>query len=299
VGETTAYALTAGPLAPRVADLREPAVLRDKLEVLAGWTAAQIVGLGLPEDVVPGELVPPTVDAAVARLADIGRLLRIGGPELLPERAAAGPLVLEGAQGVLLDEWRGFHPYTTWSTTTAANARTLLDELGVAVDDTTTLGLVRTCTVRHGAGPHPTQDPALERVLVERHNLTNRWQEAFRIGTFDAVAHRYALEVCDVDALVVGHADWARAPFAAATSYRTPQGDWDRIVPGAFGDLEHQSRLTERLLRATGVVEHLAGDPADAVGALLERPVAMVSHGPRAADCAWRSSPRHSTAVRR
>ena len=34
------------------------------------------------------------------------------------------------AQGVLLDEWRGFHPYTTWSTTTFANAETLLAEAG-------------------------------------------------------------------------------------------------------------------------------------------------------------------------
>ncbi len=27
-------------------------------------------------------------------------------------------VVFEGAQGVLLDEWRGFHPHTTWSTCT-------------------------------------------------------------------------------------------------------------------------------------------------------------------------------------
>ena len=39
-----------------------------------------------------------------------------------------GPRVFEGAQGVLLDEWHGFHPYTTWSTTTFANAEKLLAE---------------------------------------------------------------------------------------------------------------------------------------------------------------------------
>ena len=31
--------------------------------------------------------------------------------------------VFEGAQGVLLDEWHGFHPHTTWSTTTFENIR--------------------------------------------------------------------------------------------------------------------------------------------------------------------------------
>ena len=36
-----------------------------------------------------------------------------------------GTVVFEGAQGVLLDEWQGFHPYTTWSTTTLANAEQL------------------------------------------------------------------------------------------------------------------------------------------------------------------------------
>ena len=32
----------------------------------------------------------------------------------------------ERAQGVLLDEWYGFHPYTPWSTTTTKNPYTLL-----------------------------------------------------------------------------------------------------------------------------------------------------------------------------
>ena len=39
-----------------------------------------------------------------------------------------GDVIFEGAQGVLLDEWHGFHPYTTWSTTTFANAMALLRE---------------------------------------------------------------------------------------------------------------------------------------------------------------------------
>ena len=31
---------------------------------------------------------------------------------------------------MLLDEWHGFHPYTTWSTTTFANVEALLAEAG-------------------------------------------------------------------------------------------------------------------------------------------------------------------------
>jgi adenylosuccinate synthase len=51
--------------------------------------------------------------------------------------------VFEGAQGVLLDEWHGFHPYTTWSTTTFANAETLLAEADAAGTGTR-LGVLRT-----------------------------------------------------------------------------------------------------------------------------------------------------------
>ena len=47
---------------------------------------------------------------------------------------------------------------------------------------------------RHGAGPLVTEDPALD--LPDPHNPANPWQGAFRFGHFDAVAHRYALEVC-------------------------------------------------------------------------------------------------------
>jgi adenylosuccinate synthase len=71
----------------------------------------------------------------------------------------AGPVVFEGAQGVLLDEWRGFHPYTTWSTTTFANAEALLAEADQA---TIRLGVVRSYLTRHGPGPFVTEDSALE-----------------------------------------------------------------------------------------------------------------------------------------
>ncbi len=61
-------------------------------------------------------------------------------------RTASGstPLI---AQGVLLDEWRGFHPYTTCSTTTFANAEALLAEAG---QTPVRLGVVRAYMTRHG-----------------------------------------------------------------------------------------------------------------------------------------------------
>lgn len=72
--------------------------------------------------------------------------------------------MFEGAQGILLDEWHGFHPYTTWSTTTFANAETLLAEAG---ESAIRLGVIRCYMTRHGPGPFVTEDP--------QHDL--RWQE--------------------------------------------------------------------------------------------------------------------------
>src|SRR5262249_56440738 len=62
--------------------------------------------------------------------------------------------IFEGAQGVLLDEYRGFHPYTTWSTVTAHHAWELVAEMGV--EAVCVLGITRSYTTRHGAGPFPT-----------------------------------------------------------------------------------------------------------------------------------------------
>ena len=65
-------------------------------------------------------------------LSAIAARVTLAGDGYLARLLAQGPVVFEGAQGVLLDEWRGFHPYTTWSTTTFENAETLLGESGAA-----------------------------------------------------------------------------------------------------------------------------------------------------------------------
>ncbi len=121
---------------------------------------------------------------------------------------AEGDTVFEGAQGVLLDERHGFHPYTTWSTTTNANALSLLREASFN-GHATTLGVLRAFHTRHGAGPFVTEDANLHRLLREEHNTHGAWQGAFRIGWFDLVMARYALQVTPgVDALALTHLDW-------------------------------------------------------------------------------------------
>jgi adenylosuccinate synthase len=293
VGESASYALTHPGDAPTAGDctsrprlLRLLRLLRDRL--------ADALGGPLP--------APPVEDCADAYAA-FARTVTLTGDDELHRLVRRGPLVLEGAQGVLLDEWHGFHPYTTWSTTTFANARTLLAEAD-APDGARRLGVVRTYTTRHGPGPLVTEDPALTAALPEPHNGTGRWQGAFRIGHFDAVAHAYAVEVCGgVDGLAVTHLDApARARLRICRGYDVDGEPVTRIEPGPAGDLARQAELTGRLLRARPARWDEPGSDPDAwtgaLSALLNAPVVLESSGPtrqRLVDAGWFANDRGST----
>ncbi|XVQ13536.1 adenylosuccinate synthetase [Spirillospora sp. CA-255316] len=284
VGETVAYSLAHAD-APRVGDCLSPARLRRGLTALHDWYR---------EEFPDGEAVPPVDDCLDAFTAFAERV-RIVGEDHLHGLLRTGNVVFEGAQGVLLDEWHGFHPYTTWSTTTFANAHTLLAEAGVAPGSATRLGVLRTYATRHGPGPFVTEDPALTADLPDRHNGTGRWQGAFRVGHLDAVALRYALDVTGpVDALAVTHLDVAqeRTDLKLCAAYE----GMERIPVHPAGDLEAQAALTERLLAARPVYAPLTSDPLATISEALDTPVALWSYGPTAFDksAAYTYGPCHS-----
>jgi adenylosuccinate synthase len=197
--------------------------------------------------------------------------------EVLDERAFARRLngerevIFEGAQGVLLDEWRGFHPFTTWSTCTFDNALELTEGW-----DLTRLGVVRTYATRHGAGPFPTERGDLD--LPEPHNALGPWQGAFRRGDLDLVLLRYAIESCGgVDGLAVTHLD---APVSrVCDAYALDGARFDRLPLGRFRDLDHQSELTRLLERVKPRVREV-GSMLPAISEGLSAPIHLISHGP-------------------
>ena len=279
IGETARYALGHPADAPTAADCTTPARLIAGLTLLRDRLAAE---LGLTPTDLPA---PPPADCADAFRA-FAEHVRLTDETHLTGLLRTGPVVFEGAQGVLLDEWHGFHPYTTWSTTTFANAETLLAESG-APGAALRLGVLRSYTTRHGPGPLPTEDKALD--LPEVHNGTGRWQGAFRTGHFDTVAHRYALGVAGgADALALTHLDApARQPgLRICESYDLDGATLHRIGSGATGDLTAQARLTAALLRARpGRLTDPGPDPdswADAIAEALRTPVLLESYGPTA-----------------
>lgn len=157
--------------------------------------------------------------------------MRVEMDEYALSRADA--VVFEGAQGVLLDEHYGFHPHTSASTSTFAQAQSLAQAAGCR--EFTKIGVMRSHLTRHGAGPLPTEDPSLPMPRAEA-NGDGPWQGAFRVGAFDEVLLRYALDVCGgVDALVVTHLDYPQI--------RVVDAPCTLGLPKTIEDQEHTTAL--------------------------------------------------------
>ncbi|PBC39198.1 adenylosuccinate synthetase [Rhodococcus sp. ACS1] len=274
IGETAAYALD-HPDAPTIGDCHRPAVLRAKLAAMEEHYRDLLS---------PSIHRSPDLDDMVTMYSEFAAAVRITDDGDLAALANSGRVVFEGAQGVLLDEWRGFHPHTTWSTVEPTNAHALSAEHG---HDSHVLGVTRTYTTRHGAGPMPTENPTLGAVLPEQHNDTGSYQGTFRIGDLDEVLLRYATDVCGgVDSLAVTHLDAVTRAAAAGIPLRSARrypGVGHLLPLGPWQDLTHQQHLTDILSALTPDTAWLPTHRADVaahLGSLVSAPVVLTSDGP-------------------
>jgi len=175
------------------------------------------------------ELVRARVEASNAVLAMLGSTDRAGAeehvhllerlaPRLLPLAVDSGRVVwealergesvlLEGAQGALLDVDHGTYPYVTSSNTTAGGAA-----VGVGIGPTAidaVLGVVKAYTTRVGNGPLPTEaEPAVaERIRDLGGEFGATTGRPRRCGWFDAVVVRYAVRINGLTGLAVTKLD--------------------------------------------------------------------------------------------
>jgi len=118
-----------------------------------------------------------------------------------------GNVLLEGAQGALLDVDHGTYPFVTSSSTTAGGASTGAGIGPTAID--AVLGIVKAYTTRVGNGPLPTEAPSphgdrLRELGGEYGATTGRPR---RCGWFDALVVRYAVRVNGLTGLAVTKLD--------------------------------------------------------------------------------------------
>lgn len=216
--------------------------------------------------------------------------------EIRSQLIQPGCVLFEGAQGVLLDEWRGFHPHTTWSSINTAAVDGLATRFGIA-SPIEHYGVLRTYHTRHGAGPLPTHDASLDALLPEPHNTGEGWQGEFRRGHPDAVLLRYALEaVGQLSGLLISHLDifqrgvalkWCERYGVEPSLSPWPQAV-ERLPLSARGDLDHQHSLTVLLQSARPQYDDApirsASEFVQRIAKVTSLPVSLVSHGPTWAD---------------
>jgi adenylosuccinate synthase len=314
VGETVQDAIASPDAAPVARDLKDPTRLRRRVlqqqaakrtTLDAEVRAVRRLPEALPE--IRALEDPRIVDAWIDALEPLRAPPGILVPDdhLVKVLRDPGAVVFEGAQGVLLDEWRGFHPYTTWSTCTFDNALALLRDAR-ELREVTRLGVLRTYATRHGPGPMPTEAPELAGHLPEPHNGTGPWQGEFRRGWLDLVLARYAATACGgVDAIALTHLDalprlpsWrvctryrlamTGATAATAKLFVPAPGRLDEVRAlrlGALGDLDHSAALGKALAQIVPTYEDVARESlVERIEGELGAPVTIRSSGPTAAD---------------
>jgi adenylosuccinate synthase len=149
---------------------------------------ASFEGESLPSE---ADLVATTLDSAAKLAPHV-----VDGVAYLHERLDAGKKVLiEGAQGSLLDVGYGTYPYVTSSHTISGGAC-----IGLGVGPTSigrVVGVAKAYCTRVGAGPFPSElhDERGERMRRQGGEFGTVTGRPRRCGWFDAVAGRYAVRL--------------------------------------------------------------------------------------------------------
>lgn len=237
---------------------------------------------------------PERADLLAARYHGLARGARFA---LRAEARFSGPIVLEGAQGALLDQEHGFWPHVTPSDTTFRWGEDLLRELGLS-QVPMRVGVLRAYATRHGAGPLPSEDPALAASCPEAHNGHHAWQGPFRLGWFDAALSRYALQRLErCDQLVLTNLDRLAGlgPLRVGVGYEGDLRIPDDLGRAAAAGLDARAQLTKRLSACVPRYASAEGfdDPGSPAahaylellesGDVLGRRIDVVSVGPTAA----------------
>jgi adenylosuccinate synthase len=316
IGETMAQSIAHPEDALRVSDMSQPEVCHRKLMSLRERLIADFDGppmstfmkddnFGPSGGDVEYAMIQDTefVDEVVEKFGKIVSQLEVVGTAWLPRFLATkqDTVIFEGAQGVLLDQDYGWAPYNTWSDCTFANAKNLVGATPIH----TKIGVVRGYMTRHGPGPFVTENSRLP-VPQGEHNADGPWQRNFRLGHFDLVSLRYALEVVGgVDQLAITCMDHlGKEPILSCTKYITrrgenrasrgiSQGTWDGILvqhprPGDFPNSQQHRQETmgkilsfmrpiyETLPDVEAFIQHVEKE--------LHTPVKLCSFGPKASD---------------
>lgn len=267
----------------RIGDLQDLRVTRKRVAAaLANWQPVfdKLGGAPPSSDEVMASLEPH-----VARLLP---LIRDTAAFLDEQLRADKRILMEGAQGTLLDLDHGSYPYVTSSSAVAGGACTGggigPSRIGCA------LGITKAYTTRVGSGPFPTElfDEAGAHLCNVGHEFGSVTGRPRRAGWLDVAALRYARIVNGLDMLAVTKLDVLSGLDTVYTgvgydveggSVTLPPRHFDGVRaqlkqhPGWDEDISGCRKLEELPKNARAFLSHIEE--------ATELPIALVSVGPR------------------
>jgi adenylosuccinate synthase len=236
----------------RVGDLLEPGTLEARVRLEVEEMNRVLEGrYGQAPLAVDGILTEARAAGAalLPMVANVGALLR---------RAIADRenVLLEGAQGTLLDLDLGTYPYCTSSTCTAGGACAGTGIGPTSIDSV--WGVAKAYCTRVGNGPFPTEmrgreGEELRERGAEYGATTGRPR---RCGWFDGIAARWATEVNGLDALAITKLDILTGidPLRICTAYRI-DGELVTDFPDSVARLERAEPVYEEMPGWTEPIE--------------------------------------------
>src|SRR5215469_3246724 len=200
-------------------------------------------------------------------------------------------ILLEGAQGALLDIDFGTYPFVTSSSTMAANAASGAGLPPHSIDRV--IGVYKAYITRVGSGPMPTElfDTVGQEMRDRGHEYGTNTGRERRCGWFDAVAGRFVAQLNGLDAAVITKLDVldTLATIKICTAYRL-QGKIIHSLPASLNDLAACEPVYEEVEGwqcNTAGIHAYEGLPMAAknylkhLEELLETTIAMISASPQ------------------
>ncbi len=168
-----------------VADLAEPSVLVAQLDAIRrDYVPMRLARLGFEQAVTQHTDLLLSKQILQRFIEDTEQFLESVIISDLQTATRGRQLLFEGAQGLWLDQDRGFFPHVTRSNTGLYNVLALIEPLNLSQLEVTYV--TRPYVTRHGAGPLPhelSEKPYAG--VVDATNIPNPWQGSLRFAWLD------------------------------------------------------------------------------------------------------------------
>ncbi len=200
-------------------------------------------------------------------------------------------ILLEGAQGALLDIDFGTYPYVTSSSTMSANAPVGAGISPRAIDHV--IGVYKAYITRVGSGPMPTElfDATGDELRERGHEYGTNTGRTRRCGWFDAIAGRFVAQLNGLDAAVITKLDVLDTfpTIKICTAYQL-RGQLIRTWPANLSDLAACEPVYEEVegwqCDTSDICTYDDLPPAaknylKRLEELLETPIALISVSPK------------------